>query len=111
MLFCITVTYTAQALNALMEHPTVSRAEAARQLVEAAGGKMISFYSTVAEGPGAMVIFDVPDPSYAPAISGVVMASGAVRDIQLRRLLSPEEVVGVRQKAAALRASYKPATS
>src|ERR1039458_2450673 len=33
-----------------------------RPRAEAAGGKLISMYSTPADGPGVMVIFDVPDP-------------------------------------------------
>ena len=110
MLFCLNVTYTPQALQSLMDHPTTSRADAARQLIEAAGGKMVAFYSTIIDGPGAMVIFDVPDPGYAPAISGLVMSTGTARDIRLQRLLTPDEVVGVRQKAASLRSAYKPPT-
>jgi hypothetical protein len=36
--------------------------EAAKTAIETAGGKLISFYGTPAEGPGVLVIFDVPDP-------------------------------------------------
>src|SRR5262245_24701797 len=107
MLFCLTANYTPQALNTLMDNPTINRPEAVKQLLQAAGGTVISMYSTVADGPGAMVIFDVPDPSSAPAISGVVAASGAVHNIRLMRLLSPDEVTKVRQKAAQIRGSYK----
>jgi hypothetical protein len=64
-------------------------------------------YSTVSEGPGVMVIFDVPDPSSAPAISGVAVAGGAVQNVKLMRLLSQDEVIGVRQTAAKIRGSYK----
>jgi hypothetical protein len=39
--------------------------------VEAAGGKLVSLYSTAMEDLGVMVIIDVPDPDMAPAISGV----------------------------------------
>lgn len=55
-----------------------------------------------------MAIIDVPDPTVAPAISGVVMASGAVKDIKFFRLLSQDEVVAVRKKAAELRKAYTP---
>ena len=57
--------------------------EAAKQVIEGAGGKLISLYSTVANGPGVLVIFDVPDPGAAPAISGVVIASGASKMLSL----------------------------
>ena len=67
---------------------------------------MISIYSTPADGPGVMVIFDVPDPSAAPAITGVVVAAGAIQNVKLTRLLTQEEVMQVRQKASKLRAAY-----
>ena len=63
MHFCMTGQYTPKALNGIMENPTTSRYEAAKKLIEAAGGKLISMYSTAADGPGVLVIFDVPDPS------------------------------------------------
>ena len=62
MHFCLTGQYTPQALNSMMDNPTTNRYEAAKKLIEAAGGKLISMYSTPADGPGVMVIFDVPDP-------------------------------------------------
>jgi uncharacterized protein with GYD domain len=108
MHFCLTGQYTPQALNSIMDSPTTSRYEAAKNLIEAAGGKLISMYSTAADGPGVLVIFDVPDPSVAPAISGVVIASGALHHVKLTRLLTQDEVMQVRQKASQLRDVYKP---
>ena len=107
MLFCIMVNYTPEAIQSLMTNPETSRLSAVQKVVEAAGGKVVSLYSTVAEGPGAMVIADLPDPISPPAISGVVAASGAVKDVRLMRLLSQDEVVAVRKKAAQLRDVYK----
>ena len=108
MHFCLTGQYTPRAINNIMENPTTNRLEAAKKLVEAAGGKLISMYSTPAEGPGVLVIFDVPDPSAAPAIVGVVVAAGTLQNVKLTRLLTQDEVVQVRQKAAKLRAAYTP---
>ena len=108
MHFCMTGQYTPKALNGIMENPTVSRYEAAKKLIEAAGGKLISMYSTATNGPGVLVIFDVPDPSAAPAIVGVVVGAGTLQNVKLQRLLTQDEVIEVRQKAAKLRASYKP---
>ena len=107
MLFCIMANYTPESVNALMEH-TESRLPAVRNLVEAAGGKVVSMYSTAAEGPGVMVIIDVPDPNVAPAISGVAVASGAVKDVKFFRLISQDEVVAIRKKATEIRKAYKP---
>jgi uncharacterized protein with GYD domain len=108
MHFCLTAQYTPKALNNILENPTTNRTEAAKKLVEAAGGKLISMYSTPADGPGVLVIFDVPDPSAAPAISGIVAASGALQNIKLTRLLTQDEVTKVRQTASKLRAAYTP---
>ena len=63
MHFCLTAQYTAQSINGLMDNPTTNRYEAAKSLIETAGGKLISMYSTSANGPGVLVIFDVPDPA------------------------------------------------
>jgi uncharacterized protein with GYD domain len=108
MHFCMTAQYTPKALNGILENPTVSRYEAAKKLIEAAGGKLISMYSTAADGPGVLVIFDVPDSNSAPAISGTVVAAGAIHNVHLTRLWTQDEIMQVRQKAVQLRGSYKP---
>ena len=108
MHFCMTGQYTPRALNNIMENPTASRYEAAKKLIEAAGGKLISMYSTAVDGPGVLTIFDVPDPGVAPAICGVVVAAGTLQDVKLTRLLTQDEVTQVRQKASKLRAAYVP---
>lgn len=108
MHFCLEGQYTPQALNQILENPTTNRYEAAKKLIEAAEGKLISMYSTPADGPGVLVIFDVPDPNAASAICGIVVASGAMQNARLRRLLTQDEVMRVRQKASQLRQAYKP---
>jgi len=108
MHFCLTGQYTPQALNSMMDNPTTNRYEAAKTLIEAAGGKLISMYSVPADGPGVLTIFDVPDPSSAPAICGVVVAAGVLHHVKLTRLLTQDEVMNVRQKASKLRGVYKP---
>ena len=108
MLFCLTAEYTPQALNAMRENPNTDRREAAIQLLEAAGGKLVEMYGVSANGPGVLVIFDVPDPHAAPAISGLVVASNTLHNVQLKRLLTQDEVVQVRQTAVKLRKAYSP---
>ncbi len=106
MHFCLSGQYTQRAVNNLLENPTQNRAEAARKLVEAAGGKLVSFYSMPVDGPGVLTIFDVPEPSSASAIVGLVVAAGTLQNVKLARLLTQEEVVEVRQKANKLKAAY-----
>ena len=107
MHFCITAQYTPQALNSIMDDPKTNRYEAVKKLVEAGGGKLVSMYSTASEGPGVLVIFDVPDPEAAPAIAGIAVAGGAVHNVKLTRLMTQDEVGKVRQKARDLRGAYK----
>jgi len=108
MHFCFTGQYTPRALNSIMENPNTNRVEAARKVIETAGGKLISMYSTAADGPGVLLIFDVPDPSAAPAISGVVVAAGALHNVTLTRLFTQDEITKVRQTASKLKAAYAP---
>jgi uncharacterized protein with GYD domain len=70
MLFCITANYTPKALDAMGKNPNTNRREAVEKLVNAAGGKLVAIYGTIAEGPGAMVIFEA-DPTVAPAVAAV----------------------------------------
>ena len=108
MHFCLTGQYTPQSLKNLIDNPTANRYEAAKRTIEAAGGKMIAMYGVPAEGPGVMVIFDVPDPTAAPAITGVVIANGVLHNVKLIRLLTMDEVAQARQIASKVNASYKP---
>jgi uncharacterized protein with GYD domain len=108
MHFCLTAQYTPQALNAILDNPNTNRYEAVKKLIEAGGGKLISLYSTAAEGPGVLLIFDVPDPEVAPTIAGLAVAAGTVVNAKLTRLMTQEEVGKVRQKARELRGAYKP---
>jgi len=107
MHFCITAQYTPQALNSIMDDPNTDRYAAVKKLVEAGGGKLISMYSTAAEGPGVLIIFDMPDPEMAMSMTGVAMAGGAIHNIKLTRLMTQDEVKSVRQKARQLRGAYK----
>jgi uncharacterized protein with GYD domain len=108
MHFCIIAQYTPQALNAMRDDPNTNRYEAVKKVVEAAGGKLVSMYGYPAEGPGVLVIFDVPDPAAAPAIAGLAVAGGAIHNVKLTRLLTQDELVHVRQKARELHGAYKP---
>ena len=108
MLFCITAQYTPLAINGMLDDPTTNRAEAIKKLLDAAGGKLVSMYFYPAEGPGVMVIFDVPDPDMAVAISGVAVSSSAAQNVHLTRLFTMDEVNTIRQKRVKLSGTYKP---
>ena len=108
MLFSLTAEYTPQALNAMRENPNTDRRAAVEQVLGGAGGKLIAMYGRASNGPGVLVIFDVPDPAMAPAISGVAVSAGSIQNVELTRLFSMEELTDIRQKARQLRGAYKP---
>ena len=108
MLFCLTADYTAQALNSMRENPNTNRRAAVEEVLAAAGGKLISMYGRASNGPGVMIVFDVPDPAMAPALSGVAVSAGTIQNVQLTRLFSMEEIADIRQKARQLHSVYKP---
>jgi uncharacterized protein with GYD domain len=108
MLFCLMGEYTPQALTAMRSNPNTNRQQAAEQLVEAAGGKLISVYGTMRNGPGVMAIFDVPDSTMGPAIAGVAQSSGAFQNLQFMRLATMQQVATFRQNAAKIAGAYKP---
>ncbi|MBV9569024.1 MAG: GYD domain-containing protein [Hyphomicrobiales bacterium] len=103
-LFC--ANYTSAAMKALGEKPS-DRQEAARKLVTAGGGKLISFYRTLSEGPGVLIIFEA-DPITAAAINAVAVAGGAVTDVRFTRLWSDEDVTSIRKKRKEIEGAYKP---
>lgn len=108
MHFCFTGQYTSQAVNAMLDDPATNRAEAIKKLLDAAGAKLVSLYNYPAEGPGVMLIFDVPDPEMAPAIVAIAFAGGALQNVKLTRLLTQDELKNIQQKGRQLRAAYKP---
>src|SRR6266566_4958790 len=108
MLFCLTADYTPQALNAMRENPNTDRRAAIEQVLAAAGGTLVAMYGKASNGPGALLIFDVPDPAMAPAMVGVAVAAGSIQNPELTRLFSMEEIADIRQKARQLHGAYKP---
>ena len=107
MLFCITANYTPKALEAMGKNPKTNRREAVEKLLKAAGGKLVAMYGTIADGPGAMVIFEA-ESGVAPAIAGVAASSDGVTNVKVQRLFSGDEVRAIRQKRTELQKSYSP---
>jgi uncharacterized protein with GYD domain len=107
MLFCITAGYTPKAMEAMAKNPNTNRRVEFEKLVTAAGGKVVGMYSTMADGPGAIAIFDV-EPAVAPSVGAVVASSDGVHNFKMMRLFTMEEVMAIRKKRIELQGSYKP---
>jgi uncharacterized protein with GYD domain len=105
MLFCLSVNYTPKGLEVMGKNPKTDRRDAVEKLLSAAGGKLVAMYATIAEGPGAMVIFDA-EPAVAPAIVAVAAATDALQNVKMQRLFTPEEMMAIRAKRVGLQAAY-----
>ena len=104
MHWILTANYTAAAMKAIGEKPSDRRA-AANKLITAAGGKLLSFYRTLSDGPGVVIIFEA-DPIAAAAVNAVGVAGGALMDVKFTRLWTDEEVTEIRKKRAEIEKSY-----
>lgn len=88
--YLIRASYTAEGLRGVLKEGGSARRSAAQKAIEAAGGKLESFYYAFGEDD-AYVVADMPDHAAAAAVSMVVGASGAVR-ARTVVLLTPEEI-------------------
>lgn len=99
-------TYARESWRAMVSSPE-DRSDAARRVVEAAGGTLDRFYWTLGEYDG-LAIFSVPDAESAAAVSAAISASGRISRMHTTRLLTSEEARHALEKAKVVRASYDP---
>jgi uncharacterized protein with GYD domain len=103
--FIITGCYTSTAARGLVDNPS-DREAAARSIMEAAGGKLNSFYITTGETDW-MAVVEFPDGAdLVPAVL-VVGASGAVSNVKTVRAYTGAQFMAAQQKAAKIRSSYQ----
>jgi len=97
------------AIKALTETPN-DRQAAARQLIEAFGGRMVSYYFALGEYDG-YVVTEFPDTVSASAASLRVASTGNFSKFETCALLTPAEAMQAMQKAKdAGPGSYRPPT-
>lgn len=107
--FAILFSYTPQAWKAMLDNPS-DRAAAARQIGEAVGGSLESFYWMFGEYDG-FAVADVPDAVSAGAVSVAISSSGAFTRVSTHQLLDADERDALVAKANQAAASYAPPTS
>ena len=81
--------YSKETWRAMVDKPE-DRSEAARKVIEAAGGHMEAFYWMLGEYDG-LAIFRVPGPTDAAAVSAGIQASGRIAHMVTTQLLTAEE--------------------
>ena len=89
--------YTSEAWAALTQNPE-DRSEAIRGLMEAMGGRLVSFYNSFGDYDG-VIIFEAPDESTTAAALIAAITPGHVKSIKTTVLLSAEEGVEAMRRA------------
>ena len=105
-IYCIKIKYTKEAIKGMMEEG-IDRADAMRNLSEALGGKLISFYGMVGQHYHVMAITEVPE--YANLSAGIVTAlmSGTMDEYKVIPLYESSNIEKVSAMYKEVRAGYK----
>lgn len=98
--------FTAAQTKALVDNPQ-DREAAARKLVEAFGGRLLSYFFMIGERDG-LLISEFPDNESAVGCTMRACASGAFATFESRALLTSAEAQRAMQKASGAAAAYRP---
>ena len=104
-LFIITGCYSATSAKGMIDNPS-DREAAARGIMEAAGGKVHSFYVTTGETDWMVIAEFADGVDMIPALL-VVSASGAVSNVKTVRAYTGAEFKAAQEKAGKIASSYK----
>jgi uncharacterized protein with GYD domain len=103
--FLIKAKYTTASVKALIANPQ-DRQKAAATAIQAAGGKLVSFYMAFGHDD-VIAIFEAPDAVTAAAVSMTIGGSGALASVETVPLLTMDEAMAAMKKAPAVQAAYK----
>jgi uncharacterized protein with GYD domain len=97
-----------ETVGAMIDHPT-DRQAAVRKMLEAAGGRIESYYWMFGEHDG-FVIAEVPASKDVAAVALAVSSSGAFAHLETHELIEPGQIDAVLKQAKVIRESYVPPT-
>ena len=106
-MYIITGCYAAGAVKGMIAEPS-DRAEAVRPLVEASGGKMISFLVTTGETDFSMVV-ETDDQEGLIAALMAAAATGTVSNLKTVQAFTSAEFMAAQKRAGQIASSFKPA--
>src|SRR3954454_12928429 len=96
--------YSTDAVRALVQSPQ-DREAAAREVVEALGGRLLGFWFALGEFDGVFIA-DVPDNATAVSLAMIVGGSGAMAKFETTPLLGMDEAQEAMRRAGA--PAYRP---
>jgi uncharacterized protein with GYD domain len=103
-LYLTRFSYTAASWAKLIKNPE-DRRVAARQYIEAVGGKLHGFWYALGDHDGYN-LWEAPDNVSMAATSIASSAGGALSSLQTTALLTVEEAIAAMQKASSI--TYRP---
>ncbi len=98
--------YTSASMKAMVDNPS-DREEAARKIIEAAGGKLLNCFFCFGE-EDIVVLIEGPDDATMLAASFILGASGGFSGGKTTKLMTTQEAMTSMAKAKALTSSYSP---
>ena len=96
--------YTAATWAKLIKNPE-DRRGAAKQYIEAVGGRLHGFWYAFGEYE-AYTLWEAPDNASMAAVAIAISAGGAVTNFQTSALMTVEETLSAMQKASSI--AYRP---
>ncbi|CAN7753722.1 GYD domain-containing protein [Mesorhizobium sp. LjNodule214] len=106
-LFIVTGSYTAAAMKGMIANPS-DREAATKSIVDASGGKLISYYLTTGDNDFLMIVEGANGlDMIAPLM--VAGASGTVSNLKTVQAYTSAEFMAAQKKAGQIASSFKPA--
>lgn len=106
-LFIVTGNYTSTAMNGMIANPS-DRQAATTALIEAAGGRIVSYLMTTGETDFSMVIEADDSANVIPPLL-VAGASNTVSNLKTVRAFTSAEFMAAQKKAGDIAMKFKPA--
>lgn len=98
--------YTGDAWQQMVTNP-VDRADAARAVIEEAGGDMHEFFWMLGDFDG-LVIYSMPSEQAAAAYSAAVSTTGRIAAQRTHQLLDSDDATAALSLAGVLQGHYRP---
>ncbi len=105
--YLIQISYTSEAWAAMLKEPQ-NRLEKVKTAVQNLKGQILEGYFAL-DDCTLIVIFEFPDNETAAAASMAFLSGGAIKDLKLTPLISPEDAMKAMAKGASI--GYKPVTA
>ena len=106
-LYMLLGSYSPDAIKAIIETGS-DREAAARQVVEAAGGKLLGFYGMFGQEHNIAVIVDMPGNAEYIAVVATTLLAGVIKSWTSIPLYTAADLMKASEVAGKVKGAYKP---